>query len=77
MTSARRFMHDVRREMRSNKARIGETNPMARLDERAVLDIRLQRMTYKEYARKYRVKIGTISDIICGRTWRHLYDHEQ
>lgn len=33
--------------------------------------------TQYELARKYGVKRPTISNIVCGRTWKHLLEKEE
>jgi len=54
---------------------VGSKNPMSRLDETKVKEIKLlitQDLPYKKIAQKYKVSVMSICNIAVGRTWRHV-----
>jgi hypothetical protein len=51
---------------------LGSKNPMARLSEQDVIDIRASSESASDLARKYRVAISNISHIRNRKTWAHL-----
>lgn len=56
-----------------NKPTPGMSHNMAKLTDRAVLDIRSRvDVLQKELAQKYGVSVATISRIQAGKTWKHL-----
>lgn len=52
---------------------IGERNPFSKLSSKSVLEIRNSRhLGRKELALRYEVSEATISNILGGRTWKHV-----
>lgn len=53
----------------------GERNGMAKISEKDALDIIsrvLKKERYKSIIKDYQISAKSVSDIFCGRTWKHL-----
>lgn len=50
----------------------GVTSYQSVLDEDDVRNIRTREHTFRYYAEKYGVAVGTIQDVMDGKTWRHV-----
>lgn len=64
-------MHDMIAKGRKVVVR-GENSKHAKLNEERVREIRNSRLSWRAFEAKYGVSQGTVSDVRCGRTWKHV-----
>ena len=55
-----------------NLSDCGTNNANSKLTEEQVIEIRKKLIPYAAMARKYKVNICTIKDVIRNRSWKHL-----